>query len=396
MNQFCGPSSVFTRFLTVIAVLVFRERALGLINNRPSSNSKPRYCSARGSTSLQQTTVDVWNNVIDIDHLAPVLHEESHRIGLGHQVFSRSSLKASPKNITHNNNIIEKTLDSILTELGDDSRYVEYWTRREWRSIHAHADVDEYKAKQDQQSGETIDTGFRYPRNGHVLYLQVGSEVRGPTCVFPNRRSGGDLLRRIETPGEGDDSCENSDFHSKDEQDDTVGVAETEEDDDVEVITVPAVPGRLLRFQGDFLHAVPRPTDFWLLKFVQGSPTFEPEEEWGRSVILFNTWDEEPPAGLPINESSNDESDDSSNELRCECNKINEWSRAGPSSLLPAEGHDEIQQQARSQAAKIWILGDHRRRDHRMQTVKLEASEELRDALYQKTDVVSMKLRIPV
>ena len=50
----------------------------------------------------------------------------------------------------------------------------------------------------------------------------------------------------------------------------------------VELVTVPpAVPGRLLRFHGDFLHAVPRPTDLWLLKFMMGAQEYEPEKVWG-------------------------------------------------------------------------------------------------------------------
>jgi len=70
----------------------------------------------------------------------------------------------------------------------------------------------------------------------------------------------------------------------------------------IEVITVPDVPGRLLRFQGDYLHAVPRPTDVWFLSFVQGVPKYNPEEEWGRSEVLFNTWRDEPPLGILLDE----------------------------------------------------------------------------------------------
>ena len=263
----------------ILAVCAFfddRHAAFGLINNVITDKK----CRASNTLAIPTSKVDVWNNVIDVEHLAPKLHKESSRIGLGHKVFSRPRAKDST-------NAIEQTLDSILTELQDDSKYVEYWTRQEWRSIHAHADVDEYKAKEEQQSGTISDDGFRYPRNGHVLYLQVGSQVRGPTCVFPNRRSGGDLLRTVETELSSDDSEESCSSGASG--------STTQEEDDVELITVPAVPGRLLRFQGNYLHAVPRPTDLWLLKFVKGSATFEPEEQWGRSVILFNTWSDEPP-----------------------------------------------------------------------------------------------------
>lgn len=324
--------------LAVYSLLSFRK-ALGLVNNVNQRGSK----------------VGVWNNVIDADHLAPLLHTEASRSGLGHRIFSRPTSSKNP---------IEQALDSILAELQDDSKYVEYWTRQEWRSIHAHADVDEYRAKEEQKTGCEVGE-FRYPNNGHVLYLQVGSEVRGPTCVFPNRRSGGDLLRKLET-GDENDSESN--------------------DEDIELVTVPAVPGRLLRFRGDYLHAVPRPTDLWLLKMVRGSPTFEPEEEWGRSVVLFNTWNE-PPLGLPIDEGQEDMEFE---EGPHECNKHSKWSQAFTSQDNQCQSPEE-----HPLSAKIWLLGDYRRRDYQMQTVKVGASESLREALYQESDVTSTMLKIP-
>jgi len=400
MNKFSILHSFFTPILAVITLLIFKRRALGLINDSVT-NSEPRGCS---SQAVPTSKIDVWNNAIDVEHLAPVLHEESRRIGLGHKVFSRSSRAASSNTAT---NIIEQTLDSILTELNDDSKYVEFWTRVEWRSIQAHADVDEYRAKQEHQSGEIKD-GFRYPRNGHVLYLQVGSHVRGPTCVFPNRRSGGDLLRKIET----ETTCEGSDASCNGNNEHDESSVEENEHDNVELVTVPAVPGRLLRFQGDSLHAVPRPTDLWLLNFVKGVPTFEPEEDWGRSVILFNTWDDEPPLGLPVDETNDEENFSKGNghseTLRHNCNKIHQWSRVAPSSSSSSSaptdeshtgsqsGDYHCQHQQQSLSAKIWLLGDYRRRDHKMQTVKLEATESLREALYQESSVMSTKLGIPL
>jgi hypothetical protein len=68
---------------------------------------------------------------------------------------------------------------------------------------------------------------FQYPDKGHVLYVQVGTNIRGPTCLFANATCGGDLLRR----------------------------------NSVELVTVPALPGRLLQFRGNVLQAVPRPAD---------------------------------------------------------------------------------------------------------------------------------------
>jgi len=361
----------------LVDLLVHKTNVHGLTNESASASSRSR--SSISSCSQvplwTKSKIDVWNNVIDVDHIAASLHEESRRIGLGHKVFSRPSIAAS----LSNNNIIEKTLDSILTELNDNAKYVEYWTRREWRSIHAHADVDEYRAKEEHKAGEIND--FRYPRNGHVLYLQVGTQVKAPTCVFLNRTSGGDLLRK----------------QLNDSENDELNVAE---EDNVDLITVPAVPGRLLRFQGNFLHAVPRPTDFWLLKFVKGSQTFEPEEEWGRSVVLFNTWNDEPPLGLPVDENDEDhsfgesdsvEENDDTKRVRYNCNKMHEWIPA------PVELHStSLEEQQQRVSTKVWLLGDYRRRDYKMQTVKLEAEEGLRKALYQGKDVMYTKLTIPV
>jgi hypothetical protein len=71
----------------------------------------------------------------------------------------------------------------------------------------------------------------------------VGTNVRGtPTCVFTGVHSGGDLVRP----------------------------------ESFELLVEPSVPGRLLRFKCDLLHAVRRPTDLWLLPFVKGEPQFEP------------------------------------------------------------------------------------------------------------------------
>lgn len=137
------------------------------------------------------------------------------------------------------------------------------------------------------------------------------------------------------------------------------------------------------------------------------------EEEWGRSVVLFNTWNE-PPIGLPFeNENNNLHPSDDIEQIPYYCNKMNEWSRVGPSSN-PTECNsaskevsylsqgttiidDEMTtKKEKKLSAKIWLLGDYRRRDHRLQTVHLEATESLREALYQETDVMSTKLQIPV
>jgi hypothetical protein len=241
----------------------------------------------------------------------------------------------------NNANLVERTLDAILTEMGDlGSEYVEYWSRQEWRHIEAHADVDEALAKRHDQEGMTKE-GFRYPDHGHVLYLKVGTEVRGPTCIFPNHSTGGQLA---------------------------VGK--------VELVTVPAVEGRLLRFEGNLLHAVPRPTDIWFLPFVQGGPEFLPEETYGRSVILFNTWSKKPPMDVPLYVESC-EVEPVDNRSAVFCNNCSEW-RA-----QRIEDIDDESERGKHLSAKIWLLGNERRRDFTMRTVNLKAPGLAKDALHE-------------
>ena len=99
-----------------------------------------------------------------------------------------------------------EALGSYLDEIGDASPMVEYWSRQEWKHIEAHADVDERRAS--AAPGEPL----RFPTMGHVLYLSVGPRVQGPTCVWQP------------------DPHDGSPFGA--------------------LATVPAVAGRVLRFEG--------------------------------------------------------------------------------------------------------------------------------------------------
>ena len=305
------------------------------------------------STAGTSVAVQVWNDVVN-DETCNALHETACQIGLGHRVFSRNmNDKDGGDGGDGPTNTIEKAIDDILSELEDTSNYVEYWTRQEWRHIEAHADIDEYSAKRQRQQ-----ESFRYPINGHVLYLRVGERVRGPTCVFPGRRSGGDLIRDLDQSSSSSSSSSSPSPSSE-----------------VELVTVPAVPGRFLRFQGDCLHAVPRPTDLWFLKFVKGSPEFEPESSWGRSVVLFNTWSE-PPTEVPVSHSSTN--DNLGGKMCRDAENWNKQSFVGDPENDAMETEDLI-------SAKIWLLGDYNRRDHAMQTLKMAAPQSLRTALNETT-----------
>ena len=104
-------------------------------------------------------------------------------------------------------NVLERAIEALLSELGDDARYVEYWGRARWDSVPAHRDCDE----------ATLSGGVqRYPVYAHVLYLEVAPEVAAPTLLW--------------VPGA-----------------------------TPSLRVVQATPARLLRFAGDLLHGVPRP-----------------------------------------------------------------------------------------------------------------------------------------
>ena len=147
-------------------------------------------------------------------------------------------------------NLIEQTLHQMIEQLYNLTRqeyYVEYWTRQKWVHIVAHADIDEGRLP------------LRNPLYGHVLYLQVGDQVKGPTCVFDKINKGGDLLHA---------------------------------DGSVDLYVCPAKLSRLLQFNGSLLHAVPRPADLWLFPTMD-RPPHTPESAFGRSVLIFNLWPKE-------------------------------------------------------------------------------------------------------
>ena len=263
--------------------------------------------------------VQVWDNVVSSSSRTP-LHQAATDAGLNHQVLDRQKQAKS---------MVGHALDSILTQLNDPIRYVEYWCRQEWRHIEAHADVDELLARTQPQDE------FRFPQHGHVLYLQIGAQVQGPTCVFPQVSLGGDLL--------------------------------VEATDHQDLVVVPAVAGRLLRFPGTALHAVPRPHNLWTLPFVQGAAQYTPEYE--RSVILFNTWPDQPPLDVPLERAVGE---------AVLCLGQSEWQAQkiadGPSLTGTTR-------------AKVWLLGDYKRRNHKFRTVNLNAPDDIDDILGEQHQV---------
>jgi hypothetical protein len=173
-------------------------------------------------------------------------------------------------------------MDSALTAMGDNTKLVEYWSRDAYMNVDAHADIDEVMLEEEEK--------IRCPLIGHVLYLEVKDGIRGPTCVFPDVLTGWALNEQDKINNE------------------------------KELVIVPAVQGRVLRFPGSAMHAVPHPAHRWLLSKEEQKALREKEEncekdadnddEWldeddddeiERSVLLFNTWADEEPGPQGVN-----------------------------------------------------------------------------------------------
>lgn len=236
-----------------------------------------------------------------------LLHTAVCSRGLGHATFWRAQPQTP----------LEAALGSYLDEIQDSSPCVEYWSRTEWRHIEAHADVDERRAATKPEDP------LQYPVNGHVLYLNVGSRVRGPTCVW--------------------------------QPDSTSKFAE--------MSAVPAVAGRVLRFDGRLQHAVPRPADVWLAPFAI-SPSGTPAE-LVRSVVLFNTWIE-PPMAVETEQPQAATKSNPEDLAEASCLPRTDWV-AAPQRSVPQISSDSAQ----TKTMKLWLLGDEARRGRPERTLPL-------------------------
>ncbi len=151
-------------------------------------------------------------------------------------------------------NAHEALIESVLVSLGDTSRWVEYWGRAAWQAIPAHSDLDEIPLLAPRAPNASAPRP-RFPKWAHIVYLDVASGQPAPTVLYDDESS---AARRF--------------------------------------YVVPAVPARLLRFDGSWVHAVPKPTAELL-----GERESEAEESNGasvlRHVLLFNSWPDAPPEG---------------------------------------------------------------------------------------------------
>ncbi|KAL7571494.1 hypothetical protein ACA910_020914 [Epithemia clementina (nom. ined.)] len=219
---------------------------------------------------------------------------------------------------------VEQMLSDIMDQLhpehasGTEPRFlVEYWERQSWMLIAAHADQDEGYFNKELELGNVVPV--RHPQFGHVLYLQQGRESfsQAPTLVFANASKGGEMVLQ----------------KSKEKvKNDAMMTAIN----DVELLVVPNIPGRLLRFQGHLLHSVPRPADLYLHNINGKEPatvvaTSRNAELYGRSVVLFNIWPVNEPPGIETTQpiynidNGNEATDTTEPELPSSCFPRHQW-----------------------------------------------------------------------
>lgn len=260
---------------------------------------------------------------------------------------------------------LEACVHSVLRELGDESPSVEYWWRDTWEHVEAHEDVDEYLFERDGTR--------RYPTHAHVLYLTVGAAVRAPTCVWA-RAAPSSARRR--------------DFGA--------------------LTAVPACTGRLLRFDGSLMHAVPRPTLRWLPMetrtggTARKSRTGRPRaEELVRSVVLFNTWDT-PPLKVPkaggkrdphavIDEIASafsspkiDALAAAMDEPATACRPFDEWVAVPPRLAARGAAAEHEEGGGGASAMKVWLLGGVERRAQQGKTLELARPDGLAAGLQEE------------
>lgn len=327
------------------------------------SRSKPNTLSTRHDQKLQE--VSVFDGVFtqeacqELHHLA-VEHAERGRDGSS--IFYRFQASLTP---------LEYALNSTLAALGDCNEICEYWSRNEYLHMDVHADIDEQELDDDGV--------IRCPEQGHVLYLDVDPKIRaGPTCVF-SQFGGWSNPRQ-------------------------------EENATTSMVTVPVVQGRLLRFPGSAMHAVPKPPTRWFftdeeVQLLDGDD--DADEMWDdneeyqveRSVILFNTWSMEGPRGVTEDYSKGtmpdgielDEDDDDDDYMEQQKQqRVMEWQEdygkdcrglwCQPNSEWRQVPIEEDKSPADT-AVRVSLMGKRIRRRHPQQHVQLLGPTSLRIAL---------------
>lgn len=296
--------------------------------------------------------VEVYDNVLS-EETAKWLHEECIKWSASEDNAAGTLVLAFPLKAPERHSPIEQLLNQILVQLypnvTEPTYHVEFWSRRQWSHIWGHQDMDE---EWDRQTHNQPNTALSSPETGHVLYLNVGKAVQGPTVLW-NVSTGGELA--------------DADMNS--------------------MIVVPAVQGRLLRFQGHLLHGVPRPADVYFSHVYEedNDPQFE------RSVLLFNTWRKESSLvdAIVLNATSSN-----SEPVPKKCNNKKEWRQV---ELVDHQPPDQFWLDnliiGQWKEMEVPLMGDARRRGQEKRFAFLDAPLDAVEVLKEPSQVTSMSVR---
>ena len=92
-------------------------------------------------------------------------------------------------------NAHEVLIESVLASLSDASRWVEYWGRAGWQAVPAHSDLDEVPLLAPRLNGGEAPRP-RFPRWGHIVYLDVANGQPAPTVLYDDADDGRDAAQR--------------------------------------------------------------------------------------------------------------------------------------------------------------------------------------------------------
>ena len=301
------------------------------IKTQTCGQSKPFFCAQYTESSV---LISVHDEVIDAA-ICRAMDKELKAGCLSHTVFFRDS---TPRTI------VESVIHSLLTSINDVAPIVEYWWRDEWINLELHRDLDEKLA---------LENGpHRCPNHAHVLYLDIGELALGPTIV---------LTDSVES---------NSKSFEK-------------------ISVVPAVAGRLLRFAGHMMHAVPRPSLAYLDPEEGGSnlelwSRQRSDENSGlatrRSVLLFNTWTDSAPVDISLTppKTSLESGQLSLEKTVSHSNAYEKWKSVSPLPTTPAVEGTLSEPLVR---LKMGLLGDIRRRERSDRYLNLYAPVSIKESL---------------
>lgn len=183
--------------------------------------------------------VEIYDNTFTLNNTIKLIKlfndYQSKGIKKMHGHFHRFKNENLPLNKRYNNPF-EYLIDDFLKKKGDMSSSVEYWYRAKWTNMPCHQDLNEYIVK---EYGRVYN-----PNNGHILYLSESCNQTA-TILFNKEMTALTLV-------------------------------------------YPKI-GRIVRFNGEAHHAVPKPFERIYKK--QRETNTDGMDDIFRHVLLFNTWD---------------------------------------------------------------------------------------------------------